>query len=171
MKTSTEGIGTTAQRRTSAWPRYDAAIGGLRNYWYPVAWSSSVGRRPVAVRLLDEPIVLLRERGQVHALADQCPHRGIPLSVGRQEFPGTWSCRYHGWTFDLETGVLKAALTDGPDSPICNKVRVKTYPVAERAGRIGRVSLNHWAGCRITFLGPSVFDAAREKVRICLVSH
>src|SRR5262249_14470507 len=49
---------------------------------------------------------------------------------------GTWSCRYHGWTYDLETGVLKAALTDGPDSPICGKVRVRTYPVEERAGLV-----------------------------------
>jgi phenylpropionate dioxygenase-like ring-hydroxylating dioxygenase large terminal subunit len=77
-----------------------------------------------------------REQGKVYAFYDQCPHRGIPLSVGRQEFPGTWSCRYHGWTFDFETGVLKAALTDGPDSPICGKVRVRTYPVEERAGLV-----------------------------------
>src|SRR5207253_3261173 len=75
-------------------------------------------------------------RGKVHAFYDQCPHRGIPLSVGRQEFPGTWSCRYHGWTFDCATGDLKAALTDGPDSPICGKVRVRTYPVEERAGLV-----------------------------------
>jgi phenylpropionate dioxygenase-like ring-hydroxylating dioxygenase large terminal subunit len=67
---------------------------------------------------------------------DECPHRGIPLSVGRQEFPGTWTCRYHGWTFDLADGVLKAALTDGPNSPICGKVRVKMYPVEERAGLV-----------------------------------
>jgi phenylpropionate dioxygenase-like ring-hydroxylating dioxygenase large terminal subunit len=77
-----------------------------------------------------------REQGKVHAFYDQCPHRGIPLSVGRQEFPGTWSCRYHGWTYDCATGVLRAALTDGPDSPICGKVRVKTYPVEERAGLV-----------------------------------
>jgi phenylpropionate dioxygenase-like ring-hydroxylating dioxygenase large terminal subunit len=80
--------------------------------------------------------MLLRENGKVAAFYDQCPHRGIPLSVGRREFPGTWSCRYHGWTFDVESGVLKAALTDGPDSPICGKVRVKTYPIQERAGLV-----------------------------------
>jgi phenylpropionate dioxygenase-like ring-hydroxylating dioxygenase large terminal subunit len=32
--------------------------------------------------------------------------------------------------------VLKAALTDGPDSPICGKVRARTYPVEERAGLV-----------------------------------
>jgi phenylpropionate dioxygenase-like ring-hydroxylating dioxygenase large terminal subunit len=54
--------------------------------------------------------------------------------MGSQEFPGTWTCCYHGWTFDLRTGMLVAAITDGPDSPICGKVAVRTYPVEERLG-------------------------------------
>lgn len=126
----------TRQRRTSIWPRYDAARTGLRSYWYPVMWSRRLRRKPVAIQLCGEPIVLLRKQGKAYAFFDQCPHRGVPLSVGRQEFSGTWTCRYHGWTFNLETGVLEAVLTDGPDSPICGKVRVKTYPVEERAGLI-----------------------------------
>src|SRR5581483_4119964 len=123
-------------KRAGNWPHYDGAKAGLRNYWYPAAWSKAVQTKPVSVQLLDEPVVLLREHGRVYALFDQCPHRGIPLSVGRREFPGTWTCRYHGWTFDVATGVLKAAITDGPYSPICGKVRVKTYPVEERLGLI-----------------------------------
>jgi len=118
------------------WPRYAAAELGLRNYWYPVAWSSAVGRKPLAIKLCGESIMLIRERGTVYGLADQCPHRGIPLSVGRQDFPGTWACRYHGWTFELASGVLQAALTDGPDSPLRGKVCVRTYPVEERAGLV-----------------------------------
>ncbi len=124
------------QRDLHVWPRYEAAAEGLRHYWYPVTWSRAVGARPRSYRLLGEPVMLLREQGRVYAFYDQCPHRGIPLSVGRQDFAGTWSCRYHGWVFDLATGTLKAALTDGPDSPICGKVRAKTYPVAERAGLV-----------------------------------
>jgi phenylpropionate dioxygenase-like ring-hydroxylating dioxygenase large terminal subunit len=56
--------------------------------------------------------------------------------MSSQEFPGTWSCCYHGWTFDLETGVLVAAITDGPESPICGKVTVRTYPVEEARGLV-----------------------------------
>ena len=119
-------------RRASRWPRYNAAVLGFRNYWYPVMWARDLKRRPVALKLCGDPIMLLRGQGKPYAFYNQCPHRGIPLSVGRQDFPGTWSCRYHGWVFDLETGVLRAALTDGPDSPICGKVRAKTYPVEER---------------------------------------
>jgi phenylpropionate dioxygenase-like ring-hydroxylating dioxygenase large terminal subunit len=48
------------------------------------------------------------------------------------------TCAYHGWTYDVATGELVAALTDGPDSPICGKadVRVGTYPAEERAGLV-----------------------------------
>jgi phenylpropionate dioxygenase-like ring-hydroxylating dioxygenase large terminal subunit len=118
------------------WPRYAAAARGLRNYWYPVMWSRDLRGKPVGVGLCGERIVLLRDGGKAYGLADTCPHRGVPLSVGLQEFPGTLTCRYHGWTFCLQTGVLKAALTDGPASPIRGKVRVKTYPVEERAGLV-----------------------------------
>jgi phenylpropionate dioxygenase-like ring-hydroxylating dioxygenase large terminal subunit len=82
--------------------------------------------------------MLKRDNGVVRALHDRCPHRGVPLShpMASQEFPGTWTCCYHGWTFDLETGVLVAAITDGPESPICGKVAVRTYPVEERLGLV-----------------------------------
>jgi phenylpropionate dioxygenase-like ring-hydroxylating dioxygenase large terminal subunit len=134
------------RRDWGTWPRYEAAVLGFRNYWYPVLWSREVTNRPVPVTLLGENIMLIRDRGKVHALHDRCLHRGVPLSLGagwlgqrawsRQEFPGTISCGYHGWTYDLSSGVLCAALTDGPDSPICGKVRVRTYPVEERLGLI-----------------------------------
>jgi len=58
------------------------------------------------------------------------------LGGARQEFPGTLTCGYHGWTYNLETGVVVAALTDGPDSPICGKLALRTYPVEERLGWI-----------------------------------
>lgn len=127
---------TKTYRGASAWPRYEAARSGLRHYWYPVLFSRDLGRKPVAIRVLDEPLMLVRDGGRAYALYDVCPHRGIPLSLGKQEFPGTWTCRYHGWTFELPTGELGAALSDGPDSGICGKVRVRTYPVEERAGLV-----------------------------------
>ncbi len=122
----------------SSYVRYNAAILGFRNYWYPAMSWRSLRSKPVAIQLLGEKIVLVRDRGRVYALRDRCAHRGVPLSYGRSEFPGTLTCAYHGWTYDLRTGRLIAALTDGPDSPICGKVTVsvQTYPAAERAGLI-----------------------------------
>jgi phenylpropionate dioxygenase-like ring-hydroxylating dioxygenase large terminal subunit len=120
----------------STWPAYDAAVTGFRGYWYPVTWGSHVSGTPTAVTLCGDKIVLVRDAGTVHALHDRCPHRGIPLSLGDQQFPGTLSCAYHGWTFGLADGQLKAVITDGPDSPICGKVSVQVYPVEERLGLV-----------------------------------
>jgi phenylpropionate dioxygenase-like ring-hydroxylating dioxygenase large terminal subunit len=121
-----------------AWPRYEAAELGFRHYWYPVLAARQLKQKPVSLVVCGEKIVLVRDRGAVRALKDRCPHRGVPLSAGRREFPGTLSCLYHGWTFDLASGELIQALTDGPDSPVCGnpEVCVKTYPVIQKANLI-----------------------------------
>lgn len=131
-------IDSVGRRDWATWPRYEAAGLGFRNFWYPAAWSRQIGRRPTPVRLLGEPLMLIRDRGRVRTLHDRCVHRGVPLShpMASQQFPGTWTCCYHGWTYDLETGLLVAVITDGPDSPICGKVRVRTYPTEERVGLV-----------------------------------
>jgi phenylpropionate dioxygenase-like ring-hydroxylating dioxygenase large terminal subunit len=120
----------------SSWPLYNAAAAGFHGYWYPVTWSSKIGGKPRAFTVCGEKIALIRDSGTVHALHDRCPHRGVPLSLGNQQFPGTLSCPYHGWTYRLADGKLCAVITDGPDSPICGKVTVARYPVAERLGMV-----------------------------------
>lgn len=121
----------------SQWPIYNAATLGFRNYWYPVVWEREVTEKPLPVTLLGEKIALVRKGDTVYALHDRCPHRGVPLSCARkQEFPGTVTCPYHGWTFDVTNGKLVAVITDGPDSPICGRVSVKTYPTAQRLGLV-----------------------------------
>ena len=122
---------------TTGFARYNEAVTGFREYWYPVMFSRHVGKKPITRRFLGDPILFVREKGTLYALNDRCPHRGVPLSVDpRREFPGTLSCGYHGWTYDLASGDLVAAITDGPDSPICGKVKVQTYPIVERAGLV-----------------------------------
>ena len=37
--------------------------------------------------------------GQAKALLDRCPHRNVPLSLGRVTTKGTLECAYHGWRF------------------------------------------------------------------------
>lgn len=71
-----------------------------KQLWHPVAGSEAVAQAPLAVRLLDEDLVLWREPGgAVHAWPDRCPHRGARLSLGRVE-NGRLECPYHGWQFD-----------------------------------------------------------------------
>ena len=118
----------------SQWPTYNAATLGFRDHWYPVVWEREIGDKPYPVTLLGEKVVLVRDGDTVYGLHDRCPHRGVPLSLGRREFPGTVSCPYHGWTYDVTNGKLAAVITDGPESPICGRISVKTYPVEERLG-------------------------------------
>jgi phenylpropionate dioxygenase-like ring-hydroxylating dioxygenase large terminal subunit len=117
------------------WERYAAAAEGFTEYWYPVMAAKALTDKPQAVRIAGRDIVVVRTGGRLIALEDRCPHRQVPLSEGRCEFAGTLSCAYHGWTFNPE-GELVAALTDGPNSPILGKVRVRNFPVAERAGLV-----------------------------------
>ncbi|MEU6749651.1 Rieske 2Fe-2S domain-containing protein [Spirillospora sp. NPDC046719] len=120
----------------SSWPHYDAAAAGFRGYWYPVTWSSHITGDPRPYTICGEKIALIRDNGVAYALHDRCPHRGVPLSEGDRQFPGTISCPYHGWTFDLPSGRLAAVITDGPDSRICGKVGVRTFAVEERLGMV-----------------------------------
>lgn len=121
----------------STWPVYDEANNGLANYWYPVQWSAEVKRSPVAVRVCGQNIMIQRdEHGAVHALHDRCVHRGVKLSQGKEEFPGTVTCPYHAWTYRLSDGELVAVITDGPDSPMCGRARVRSYPAEDRLGLV-----------------------------------
>ena len=74
----------------------------LLNDWHVVARVEDVPEgRPVAVRLLDEDLVLWRVGERVHAWRDVCLHRGAKLSLGRVE-QCALVCPYHGWTYNEE---------------------------------------------------------------------
>jgi nitrite reductase/ring-hydroxylating ferredoxin subunit len=61
--------------------------------------------KPAATFCGGEPIVLFRDKGgAIRALEDRCPHRRVPLSLGRVLDNGMLQCGYHGWTFDGATG-------------------------------------------------------------------
>jgi phenylpropionate dioxygenase-like ring-hydroxylating dioxygenase large terminal subunit len=100
-----------------------------------VAESRRVRRRPVAIKVLGEEIVLWRAHGKIAALTNRCPHRGAQLSLGRSVFPGTLSCGYHGWTFNSQ-GECVACVVDGPQSRVPGRVRIKAYPAEERLGMV-----------------------------------
>ncbi len=72
----------------------------VRNQWYVVAGVGEIGTDPLARTVCGEHVVLYRRTdGEIVALADRCPHRGYPLSLG--EVVGDQiQCGYHGLTFD-----------------------------------------------------------------------
>jgi 5,5'-dehydrodivanillate O-demethylase oxygenase subunit len=117
----------------------------LRRYWMPVAAVTEFDDISVKpIRLLGEDLVLYRDLQGTYGLIDrQCAHRRADLSYGYVEACGL-RCSYHGWLFS-ETG----RCVDQPFEDIAaaenrfkDKVRVKSYPVAQKAGLI-------WA-----YLGP-----------------
>jgi phenylpropionate dioxygenase-like ring-hydroxylating dioxygenase large terminal subunit len=86
--------------------------------------------------LLNRPFLLIRsENNKVSALADYCPHRGIPLSDG--SFDGREiECCYHGWKFDC-TGKCTEIPSLVPDSPVkIERIRTESFPCEESGGLI-----------------------------------
>jgi phenylpropionate dioxygenase-like ring-hydroxylating dioxygenase large terminal subunit len=101
---------------------------GLREYWYPAVPAGRVGRKPLYWAMLGDDLVFFRDKGgNVVALSDVCPHRGASLSEGDCFYRGTVTCPYHGATFDGR-GECLAFLTEGPDSTMPGKLRVRPYP-------------------------------------------
>ena len=48
-------------------------------------------------------VALFRRGGKIHAVGDECPHMGAPLSEGYMD-GDTVVCPWHGWVFNLESG-------------------------------------------------------------------
>jgi nitrite reductase/ring-hydroxylating ferredoxin subunit/uncharacterized membrane protein len=74
-----------------------------------VAVAELVDGEPVTATVGSITVVLVRQRGRIHALADRCTHRGGPLHEGKVE-DGCIECPWHGSRFDLKDG----AVVQGP---------------------------------------------------------
>jgi vanillate O-demethylase monooxygenase subunit len=101
----------------------------LTNAWYVAAWADEVGEQLLARTLLGERVVLYRQRnGTAAALADRCPHRFAPLSMGRR-VDDQIECAYHGLRFDCSGRCTHNPHGNGMIPP---KAVVRAYPLAQR---------------------------------------
>lgn len=99
------------------------------NAWYMAAWADEVTEKPLGRKLLDRKVVLFRgQSGEAAALADMCPHRFAPLSLGRVN-ADTLSCPYHGLEFD-RTGVC--VRNPGGNGHFPPGTQVQSFPLIER---------------------------------------
>ena len=93
-------VSTREEARGSAAPSGLVSVVRLPHSWFILCASRELGHKPLARTLQGVPLVLFRdEQGRPAALVDRCPHRNVPLSLGRV-VEGQLQCGYHGWRFD-----------------------------------------------------------------------
>lgn len=104
----------------------------LRSAWYVAGYASELESRPLLGRkLLDHPVVMFRdEGGQVRAIRNRCPHRLVPLSMGRLD-AGVVVCGYHGLGFD---GGGRCVRNPHGEASSIRALSVPSYPLRERGG-------------------------------------
>jgi phenylpropionate dioxygenase-like ring-hydroxylating dioxygenase large terminal subunit len=108
----------------------------FRRYWLPALLAEELrepGGDPVRVQLLSERLIAFRDsEGRLGLIDEFCAHRGVSLWFGRNE-EGGLRCPYHGWKYDV-TGQCVDLPSEGADSPICKRIRLRSYPLVERGG-------------------------------------
>jgi len=78
------------------------------------------------VEVKEHVVAIFNHGGELHAIENTCPHQGGPLGEGYLEENGVVSCPWHGWTFDIKSGV----------SPIDPDMKVRRYKVRVDEGEI-----------------------------------
>jgi phenylpropionate dioxygenase-like ring-hydroxylating dioxygenase large terminal subunit len=121
------------QRLTPPEGKGHVSVARLTRWWYVACSAKQLGARPLARTVLGVPIVLFRTSGgRPVALLDRCPHRNVPLSLGRVVGDGRLECAYHGWQFDADGRCrLVPGLCTGNDG---DERRTPSYAARERDG-------------------------------------
>jgi phenylpropionate dioxygenase-like ring-hydroxylating dioxygenase large terminal subunit len=110
-------------------------VGINPNYWYPVAWAEKLKPGDVLpVTIWQQSIAVYRDAaGQVHALENACPHKGVELHRG--EVQGEHLvCPYHGWEFDPSGECVRIPYFPPEQKLPCATAR--SYPTVEQYGII-----------------------------------
>jgi phenylpropionate dioxygenase-like ring-hydroxylating dioxygenase large terminal subunit len=130
---------------------------GFAGVWTPIVPSRSLGKKPLALRLADEPVALFRDGdGRVGALIDRCPHRGVALSLGRVNERGCLECPFHGWSFARDGACVNIPLNVMPADKR-ERYAATGLPVRESGGLIWVFTGTDSAGTE-----PSVPEALTE---------
>lgn len=106
-------------------------VGINPNHWYPVVWANQLKPETVQqVVVWYQEIAIFRDKqGQVHALADACPHKGVALHKG--DVKGNHlTCPYHGWEFNSAGECVNIPYF--PDDQKLPRACARSYPVEEK---------------------------------------
>jgi phenylpropionate dioxygenase-like ring-hydroxylating dioxygenase large terminal subunit len=107
---------------------------GFQNQWTPVAFSRALRQKaPLGRRIAGTPVVLFRDRSRVaHALVDQCPHRGVKLSLGVVR-DDCLECPFHAWRFAGDGRCTEIPLNDVPEEKRA-RFQATPLPLVEAGG-------------------------------------
>lgn len=103
------------------------------NQWYAAVWAAQLGDKPKGLRILNKPIVLFRTTDGVAVMDDVCPHRFVPLHLGKVVDGQRIRCMYHGLEFDSSGTCVHNPHTSGRLPPAA---KVKSYAAVERHGMV-----------------------------------
>jgi vanillate O-demethylase monooxygenase subunit len=105
-------------------------MGFLKNAWYVGASVTEVRERPLGRVILGVPVVFYRgEDGSHGALLDVCPHRAVPLHLGKVA-GDRLQCGYHALEFDRAGICRHNPHVAGPS----HRLTVRAFPLVERYG-------------------------------------
>lgn len=117
------------------------------------------------------PILVARGKdGQVRAFLNVCAHRGGKVVREEEGQASRWTCRYHGWTYDISGEVVGVPSQDFFCGQLGGNSRLTACPAEERHGMVfvladpnGKMDLDaHLAGFgeeleRLHFIGAEPF--------------
>ncbi len=103
------------------------------NYWYAVGWAQQLqSNQVIPATIWQQAIAIYRDaEGQLHALEDACPHKGVELHRGKVQGRHL-ACRYHGWEFDGEGRCVSIPYLPAGQKLPCAQAR--SYPIQEKYG-------------------------------------
>lgn len=106
-------------------------VGINPNYWYAVGWADGLKIGEIMpARIWSSAIAIYRdELGQIHALEDACPHKGVALHQGKVTGCNL-ACAYHGWEFNQEGDCVNIPYL--PKTQKLPRAQARSYPIAEK---------------------------------------
>jgi 5,5'-dehydrodivanillate O-demethylase len=109
----------------------------MRRYWHPIAAVSQMNdKHTKKIRLLGEDLILYKDRSSNFGLIEpHCAHRRMNMIYGIPEENGL-RCPYHGWLYDATGQCIEQPYeeTEDADARFKDKIRMKAYPVEQKAG-------------------------------------
>lgn len=108
----------------------------LRNGWHCVGRADEISEEGdfFTLRLLKEPLIIVRDGADIKALSNVCRHRGMQLAEGAGNAK-RFTCPYHAWIYGTDGALVRAGRmkNEGFDPKTC---KLGEFACIERFGSI-----------------------------------